>query len=355
MSDIGGSLTGIQMDVITPELTGQIQKYLENPDTNQDGTVVLDPWGRAPDDPDYGIDPTSGGNGGGGMGAGTRTSAINTIRSVLAQYQLESLAETLWQKYTNNLVDIENESALIFSIKDEAAYKQRFAANEARVKAGLPELEPASYIAMEDAYRKVLASNGMPQGFYDSPDDFRAFIEGDVSVTELQGRVQNGYRMVADADPAVKQKMYELYGVSEPELAAYFIDPQRAKPLLVAADYQRQARAAQIAARAQEQGNIAISGQLAEDLARRGITEAQAMKGFGEIGKLGELAQTFSGEEALTTEQITRAQFGIDTEAEQVLERRKRQRVGEFLGGGSFARTTGETSGATTLAVGKSQ
>lgn len=324
-------------------------------DGGDDGTVVLDKWGRAPDDPDYGKDPNAGPVPPTQPEGPSRESALASIRAGLARYGLEGLAEVLWQKHTQKLVNIEDENALLYSIRDEQAYKTRFAANEARIKAGLPELEPESYLGLEDSYRKVLASNGMPQGFYDSPDDFRAFIEGDVSVAELQGRIQNGYRMVQDADPAVKQKMYELYGVSEPELAAYFIDPQRAKPLLVASDYQRQARAAQIAARAQEQAGISLSGVLAEDLARRGITEAEAMKGFGEIGKLGELAQTFRGEEALTTEQITRAQFGIDTEAEQALERRKRQRVGEFLGGGSFARTTGETSGATTLAVGKSQ
>lgn len=327
----------------------------------------IDPSFIAPPPGDTGGGDGGGnGDGGGGDGDGgddntpvgpsmSRASALNTIRAVLSRYQLEGLADVLWQKYTNNMVDIENPSALIFAIKDEAAYKQRFSANEARMKAGLSELEPDSYLALEDSYRKVLSNNGMPAGFYDSIDDFKSFIEGDVSVSELQNRIQNGYKLVADADPAVKRKMYELYGVSESELAAYFIDPQRAKPLMVASDYQRQARAAQIAARAQEQASISLSGVLAEDLARRGVTEAEAMEGFGQIGKLGELAQTFGGEEAITTEQITRAQFGIDTEAKQALERRKRQRIGEFLGGGSFARTTGETSGATTLAVGKSQ
>ena len=325
--------------------------------TEPESTVVIrDKWGRTVDDPDYGIDPTS------GAGAGADSSvplnkanAINTLRSVLAQYQLESLTETLWQNYTKNLVDIENEDALIFSIKNETAYKQRFAANESRLKAGLPELDPATYIAMEDSYRKVLAGNGMPQGFYDSPDDFRAFIEGDVSVTELQNRVEKGYRMVADADPGVKQKMQELYGVSEGQLAAYFIDPERTRPLLVAADYQRQARAAEIAARAQEQAGISLTGTLAEDLARRGTTGTEAQTGFEAIGKLGELTQTFAGEQALGTEDIVRAQFGIDVQAQQELERRKKQRLGEFLGGGEFARTAGETSGAVKLGIGKSQ
>ncbi|MFZ9336386.1 MAG: endoribonuclease YicC domain-containing protein, partial [Burkholderiaceae bacterium] len=42
----------------------------------------------------------------------------------------------------------------------------------------------------------------------------------------------------------------------------------RAKPYMVASDYQRQARSAQIAARAQEQAGISLTGNLAEELSR---------------------------------------------------------------------------------------
>ena len=127
------------------------------------------------------------------------------------------------------------------------------------------------------------------------------------------------------------------------------------KPLLVAADYKRQAEAAKIAARGVELAGIQLTGGLAEDLARRGITEGQAQAGFTEIGKLGELTTQLSGEAALSQEQIIGQQFGADTKAAQELEKRRRRRVGEFAGGGGFARTQGETSGAITTAVGTAQ
>jgi hypothetical protein len=284
-----------------------------------------------------------------------REDAEDVIRRVLRTYGLEDLTAPIWQRYTSQEVDINDEAAVIFSIREEDAYKKRFAANARRLAAGLPELEPSTYLDLEDSYRKVLASNGMPQGFYDSPDDFRAFIEGDVSVTELQTRIQQGYRLVQDADPMVKSKMRELYNVSEGDLAAYFIDPERAKPLMMAADYQRQARAAQIAARAQEQAGIALTGTFAEDLARRGVTAEEAATGFGEIGALGELRQTFAGEQELTQEQIVGAQFGVDIAAAQELERRKRRRIGEFAGGGEFARSAGEAAGTIRLGIGTAQ
>jgi hypothetical protein len=110
-----------------------------------------------------------------------------------------------------------------------------------------------------------------------------------------------------------------------------------------------------IAARGLEQGGIQLSGQFAEDLARRGISEQQARAGFAEVGALGELRQTFAGETALSSEQLAGAAFGIDVAAQQELERKRRQRTGEFAGGGSFARTTGETSGSISTSVGKAQ
>ena len=285
-----------------------------------------------------------------------RKDARSSMNTVLATYGLSDLADFVYNEIiVKETVNINNPDAIIFAIREQPAYQKRFSANKERVKNGFDELDPASYIALEDQYRATLSANGMPVSFYDSKDDFDAMIGGSVSPAELQSRVQEGYRAVQDADPEVKRQMRELYGVAEGDLAAYFIDPNRMKPLLVAADYKRQAEAAKIAARASESAGIQLTGGLAEDLARRGVTEGQAQAGFTEIGKLGELTTQLSGETALSQEQIIGQQFGTDTAAAQELEKRKRRRVGEFAGGGSFARTQGETSGATRLSVGKAE
>jgi hypothetical protein len=285
-----------------------------------------------------------------------RKDARSSMNAVLSTYGLGDLSEYVYNEIiVKETVNINNPDAIIFAIREQPAYQKRFSANKERVKNGFDELDPASYIALEDQYRATLSANGMPVSFYDSKDDFDAMIGGSVSPAELQGRIQDGYRAVQDADPEVKRQMRELYGVAEGDLAAYFIDPNRMKPLLVAADYKRQAEAAKIAARASESAGIQLTGGLAEDLARRGVTEGQAQAGFTEIGKLGELTTQLSGETALSQEQIIGQQFGTDTAAAQELEKRRRRRVGEFAGGGSFARTQGETSGATRLSVGKAE
>jgi hypothetical protein len=277
--------------------------------------------------------------------------ARSTMAAVLNTYGLGDLADFVYTEIiAKETVNINNPDAVIFAIREQPAYQKRFAGNAARLKKGLSELDPASYIGLENQFRQTLQSNGLPANFYDQSDDFQALIEGDVSPSELQTRIEQGYRAVADADPMVKEQMKTLYGVGEGELAAYFLDPQRTAPLLT-----RQAQAANIAARGLEQGGIQLSGSFAENLASRGISDQQARAGFGEVGALGELKQTFAGETALSSEQLAGAAFGIDVVAQQELERKRRLRTGEFAGGGSFARTTGETSGSISTSVGKAQ
>jgi hypothetical protein len=274
--------------------------------------------------------------------------ARDTIAETLATYGLSDLAD-----YTYNEIiakDITDPAAIIFKLRDQPAYQKRFGANAARLKAGLPELSPAEYIDLEDMYRTVIRSNGLPAGFYDSEDDTRKLLEGSVSPDEFQRRIKDGYNAVANADPEVKRQFKELYGVTDSELAAYFLDPARGETILTT-----RARAAQIAARGAEQGGIQLSGAYAEELANRGFTEAQARTKFAEVGALGELRQTFAGETALSSEQLAGGAFGIDVAAQQELERKRRLRTGEFAGGGSFARTTGETSGSISTAVGRAQ
>ena len=148
--------------------------------------------------------------------------ARNTIKAVLASYGLDALSDILWSNYTGGLVDVTNPQALIYSIRNEPAYKERFKVNDVRMKAGLPELSPGEYISLEDQYRQVIRSNGLPTGFYDTADDITKLISGDVSPSEFQSRITNGYNAVANADPEVRRQMQDLYGVSEGGLAAYF-------------------------------------------------------------------------------------------------------------------------------------
>jgi hypothetical protein len=273
---------------------------------------------------------------------GTRADAKNTIRAVLSTYGLGELSDYLYGVYARGEVNINNPDALIFAIRDQDAYKTRFAGNIARAKKGLSELDPGSYVALENDFRRLMQSNGLPTGFYDQTDDFTKLIEGDVSPQELQDRVQNGFRAVQDADPEVKRQMQELYGVNEAGLAAYFLDPTKAAPILT-----RQAEAAKISARAKGLANLQLTALTAEELAARGITQTEAEAGFTKLGLQQGLYSEMSGEQALTQQQKVGAALGTDINAQTILEQRKGTRKSPFQGGGKFTSTTGQTSGTT--------
>jgi len=276
-----------------------------------------------------------------------RADAKNTIRAVLATYGLGDLSDYLYGVYARGEVDIQNSDALIFSLREQDAYKKRFTANAARAKKGLAELDPSSYLQLENSYRQLLQSNGLPTGFYDQTEDFTALLEGDVSPQELQTRVQQGFRAVQDADPEVKRQMQELYGVSEAGLAAYFLDPTKAAPILT-----RQAEAAKIAARAKEQGNIQLQFATAEEIAARGITAQEAQAGFTALGLQQGLYTEMMGEQALTQQQKVGAALGYDVEAQRQLAERRGTRKAAFQGGGGFSKTTGQTSGTVQTGLG---
>ena len=278
-----------------------------------------------------------------------RVDAFARLRSLLNRYDLGALEGNVRDLIARGITD---GNAVLFELRETESFKTRFKANAKRAAAGLPELDPATYIGLEQSYRSVLASNNLPIGFYDDQDDFNAFIEGAVSPGELQSRISDGYRKVQDADPEVKRQMQELYGVAEPELLAYFLDPKRARPLLDSAALRRQAEAAAIAARGREQGGLNLTRESAEALAARGITPEEAATQFAQRGALAGLYNPLTGEEGFTQEEELGATFGFDPVAAQKLERRRAQRRAEFQGGGQFARTTGATSGTVETGIG---
>ena len=263
--------------------------------------------------------------------------AESIIKAGLARYGLDSLYSTIWKKYTKSEIDLSDPDAFVFSLKEEPAYKQRFAANEIRKSKGMAELQPSTYLSMEDTYRKTLQASGLPPGFYDTQADLDKMIGGDVSIYELSTRIQDAYNVVRDAPVDVTDKLKSLYGISDGDILAYFIDPDRARPQLIAADYKRQAQAAMVAGQAQRTAGIGLSKAFSEDVVRQNISEAAQKQAFTTIADMNELTRAQGNEKGLTTEQIAGAQLGIDSASRKILEDRKKGRVAGFSGGGEFS------------------
>ena len=162
-------------------------------------------------------------------------------------------------------------------LQDTTEYKQRFKANEARTKAGLAVLSPAEYLSAEAAYRQILSNSGLPKGFYDNPADFQKWISDDVSPTEIKTRVDLATDAVSRLDPNYRGALFQMYGVDEGGIAAYFLDRKLAEPLL-----KKQAAASAIGAAALRRG-FGTSLLDMEGYASLGITAQDAEAAYGRI------------------------------------------------------------------------
>lgn len=203
---------------------------------------------------------------------GTNRDAYAAISSLFKSYGLESLAGKVYE-YVKNGYSADTVSILL---QDTKEYKERFAGNELRKKAGLPVLSAGEYLATEASYQQIMRSAGLPEGFYDQHSDFNSWIGGNVSPSEVQTRVDLATQSTVLANPDYKKALNAM-GISDSEITSYFLDQKKALPYL-----QKAVATAQIGAQAIGQ-NLAFDQAYAESLATKGITADQAAQGYAQI------------------------------------------------------------------------
>ena len=272
-------------------------------------------------------------------------SALQIIKDTLEFYGLKDTKlladiDVMWKDQTISPgMGIDD---LGFQLRNTQAFKDRFPANAILAAANKPQFSVSQYLRQEADYKAVLTSSNMPPGFYDDPKDFQNWIVNDVSPDEIKARIEQGYQAVNNANPEVVAQFKRLYTVKNGDLAAYFLDPERAKPTFDKYQAQREARAAVVANQAQQQASIALTAAQSEELVRAGIeTQQQAQAGFMDIQNQQQLfgtttAEAASGTEAITQQEQIAGTFGTNAEARQKIEARKRKRTAEFQAGGSL-------------------
>jgi hypothetical protein len=204
---------------------------------------------------------------------GDQRDAYAALESQFSQYGLGDLASTIFGYVQQGY----GADTITLLLQDTPQYKQRFAGNAARAKAGLPVLSPADYLSTEDSYRQILQNAGLPSGFYDNPADFTSWISSDVSPTEIQDRVNLAEQAVDSTDPTYRNALYQMYGINSSDLAAYFLDQKTAEPIL-----KKQAAAGAIGAAALRRG-FSVNRLDMEAYADLGITADQAEQAYGTI------------------------------------------------------------------------
>ena len=248
--------------------------------------------------------------------------------TVLRGWGLESLAP--------KVIDFVNQGfigdTILLKLQETPEYKTRFSGNEARLKAGLAPIDPQTYLGLENSYRSVLRNAGVPEGFYDNPDDFSNFIANDVAPAELKQRTDIAELSLNNADPYYTDSLQNMYGITKGDMIAYVLDPKRALPFI-----NKQVQAAQIGAEASRQG-INLGVQPLETLAGLGVTQQQAQQGFEQIAQIAPVAQKLSqisaGAQPFGVQETTTAVLGGEGSAayKQKLQKLSEEEQSRFAG-----------------------
>jgi hypothetical protein len=254
--------------------------------------------------------------------AGTAASQQADLRQELEGWGLGSLYDEAWARKASG----QSDNQIVQWIRTTDVYKKRFAGNVERQAKGLTPLSEAEYLAYEEQTRQAMRAAGLPTSFYDSPEDFADFIGKDVSASEVNSRIQLGYTLLNKTSAETRSELTRLYGVSDGQMVAYLMDPDRALPAI-----ERQIQAATVGGISQITGYGALTASQAERVADLTSSSQQTTQG------LADLAAKHLLTAGLSTEQQIEAEFGGNTEFQSQMERRRQALNAAFQGGGQYA------------------
>jgi len=211
-----------------------------------------------------------------------RQSTIAVMQARFKQYNLGTLAD----KIKALAIDGATEATITLQLAETPEYQARFKANADRLKNNLQVLTPAEYLNLEDGYRQVLRSYGLTQ--FANDEYVTQFIANDVSATELTNRVNTAVTRIQNADPSVTTTLRDYYGITQPDLIGYILDPAQNINTI-----QKKISAAEIGSAASLQG-LQSSVGVSEALANQGVTQQQAQTGYATIAGILPTAEKLS-------------------------------------------------------------
>jgi len=219
-----------------------------------------------------------------GAGAGISGEMQDAYKRLFDEFNALGLG-ALVEDSKDLLMKATSVGAIPEALRNTKAYMTRFSANDARIKAGFKALSPASYLALEDQYQKVMNRYDLPKsyytpGLYGKQEGFEKLIAGDISNTELEERIVAAQERVIRGAPQIAQALKEFYPeISNGDILAYTLDPANAIKSI-----QRKITAAEIGGAALAQKGLTTSLARAEELQRYGVDKAAATEGYSMIG-----------------------------------------------------------------------
>jgi hypothetical protein len=244
-----------------------------------------------------------------------------SARMIFVQNGMGDIAKALDKIMLTTLNPIEAHQLLT----QTDAYKQRFSGMTLRAKNGLAPIDEASYLQIENGYKQVMNSYGLPKD-WTTPEKMADFIGKDISVQEMNQRAQVAYDWSQTRDPNLKAALKTYYNIDDSHLVGYALDPQA-----TIADIEKQNKAAQIGATAvanqfgvpTTNPNDALAmGNYFKSLTDQGVSAGQAGQAFGQTMASNSTVNALTSTDlgmltggALTQQQQASAALGLDANA----------------------------------------
>lgn len=159
------------------------------------------------------------------------------LRQTFERYGLGSDALATWA--LDQIVAGKSIEQILLELEERPEYKTAFPEIQARRDRMAAEgiqlspISPAEILEYRTQAKALMQSFGLPTSFYSDNSDFFDLIVGDVSMAELNQRLEIPARRIANAPPEIRSVFNELFGVDgDQALYAMFTDVDRALPYL---------------------------------------------------------------------------------------------------------------------------
>lgn len=258
--------------------------------------------------------------------------ALARLGQLLSRYGLEGMTDWVRSK----LLAGASESEIQLELYDQPAFKARFPVIEARRQAGLTPVDVGDVLEFEQRGRELLRQAGITNPAFTSNEYLQGLMGRDVSVAELQGRLNDGLLRVTVAPPEVRAAFGEFFGPnSDAAMASLFLDPDVALPEL-----EKMAMTA-YAGGIGDRFGFDIAQGIAREIADTGVSQAGIWQGYAQLDQMNPLFKETIGENRdLTAEgEGVAAVFNTQPGAASTLERRRLSRVNQLQGAGGAAAT----------------
>jgi hypothetical protein len=228
------------------------------------------------------------------------------------------------------------EAQVALNLMKTPQFAARFPGIIAQQNAGTPVTSVSDYLSYEQYAYQTAHAAGLPPGFM-TPQVIGDLIGSHVDQQELSDRIVQGYQAVAETLPQTRQYFADQFGINAGHLAAYFLDPNRATPLLM-----QQATAAQIGGEAMTLGFNELPQALTLKAAQAGVSANAGMQDLsGKTASELPLTRNVITQAGPAISQTTLASAALlgDEASQRAVQLAQGARVAPFQGGGTFGQT----------------